>query len=121
MSDWQSFDLPKPVSTNNLYYTAQKTGKRHKTARYCTWLREAGWMIRAASPKVRQITGACEVSLTLSRSWRGDIDNIKCVLDAMQNFGVILNDKQVERITIERADIEGCRVSIRPIEIAEAA
>lgn len=114
--EWQTVDLPRPISTNELFANGKKG--RYKTARYATWLQAAGWILRARQPKLRRIADACEVHIILCREWRGDIDNaLKGLLDALQTFGVITNDKLVSRITIERGDVEGSRVSIR--EIAE--
>lgn len=119
-TDWQVFDLPKPISTNELFRNGK--GGRYKTARYVTWLRGAGWMIKAHTPKIRQLREPCEAHIYVTSKWRGDLDNaLKGLLDSMQEFGVVLNDKLITKITIERAEIEGCRVAIRPFDKAEAA
>lgn len=119
MSEWQTIDLPRPLSTNNLFFNTKKG--RVKTREYCTWINSAGWEIKARSPKLTQLRDPCEVHIYVTTKFRGDLDNsAKCVLDALQAFGVILNDKLVCKLTLERAEIEGCRVAVRAIR-AEAA
>jgi len=119
MSDWQSFDLPVPVSTNKLY-DRTRAGAVRKSKRYCTWLNAAGWIIRTNKPK--QVRVACEVVILIERQSQLDADNCaKCVLDGLQAYNVVLNDSLIDKLTIERADIEGCRVSIRPLPMSEAA
>lgn len=116
----QVFDFPKPVSTNALFFN-RRGGGRAKTKEYCTWLRAAGWAVKAKQPKPKQLREPCEVHLYVTDKWKGDIDNAsKCCLDALQEFGVILNDKLVTRLTVERANVEGVRVIVRPFQ-AEAA
>lgn len=116
----QVFDFPKPVSTNALFFN-RGGGGRAKTKEYCTWLRAAGWIVQAKQPKPKQLREPCEVHLYVTDKWKGDIDNAsKCCLDALQEFGVILNDKLVTRLTVERANVEGVRVVVRPFQ-AEAA
>jgi Holliday junction resolvase RusA-like endonuclease len=78
-------------------------------------------MIRAKKPKARQIRVPCEAEITLPEDWRGDTDNIKCVLDGLQAFGVILNDRLVRKLTIIRAPIKGSRVAVRPLEMSDEA
>lgn len=120
MSDWQVIDLPRPLSTNNLFFNTKRG--RVKSNEYVTWIRAAGWNIKAHTPKIKQLREPCEVHLYVTTKFRGDIDNsAKCVLDALQEFGVVLNDKLVTKLTIERADVEGVRVAIRPYKVAEAA
>lgn len=115
MNDWQTIDLPKPLSTNNLFFNTKKG--RVKSSAYCTWINAAGWSIKSRTPKLRQLREPCEVHLFITSSFSGDIDNsAKCVLDALQTFGVILNDKLITKLTIERAEIDGVRVAIRPFE-----
>lgn len=115
----QVFDFPRPISTNALFFN--RRGGRTKTKEYCTWLRAAGWAVKTKQPKAKQLREPCEVHLYVTDKWKGDIDNAsKCVLDALQEFGVILNDKLVTRLTVERAAVEGVRVVVRPFQ-AEAA
>jgi hypothetical protein len=78
-------------------------------------------MIRAKKPKARQLRVPCEAEITLPDDWRGDADNIKCVLDGLQACGVILNDRLIRKLTIIRAPIKGSRAAVRPLDKSDEA
>lgn len=89
--------LPFPISTNRLWRPAK--GTMVKTKRYLTWCRDAGNEINRQRPG--RINGAYHVRIVIERkSGRNRIDQdngIKCVMDCLQEHGVIEND----RLTIE--------------------
>lgn len=114
------FDLPAPISTNELFRNVPKVG-RVKTTKYKHWQEEAGWIINAANKGRETYFGPVHVIIYVTDKWRGDLDNAqKSVLDSIQNFHVIKNDSQVTKITAERANIKGVRVIVRAAE-SEAA
>lgn len=115
----QVFDFPKPPSTNKLYYRPRK-GAPFRTKEYVTWMNAAGWEIKSKTPKVKQLREPCEVHIYLNAP-RMDVDNsTKPIMDLLESSGVILNDKLVTRLTVERANVEGVRVVVRAFQ-AEAA
>ena len=93
-------DLPFPISTNRLWRPA--AGRMVKTARYRTWRRAAGNEINRQRPG--RIEGAfhCRITLELKLGRKIDGDNgVKCVLDALQENGVIDNDCLATETTVE--------------------
>jgi hypothetical protein len=112
------FALPKPPSTNNLYGSRidRTSGKqrRHKTSAYKAWIDAAGWEMKAQGvgapgyPALRQllIEGVTGI----------DTDNIKAIPDLLKRMGIILDDKLIDRLVIERgAAGDKVTVSIWPI------
>lgn len=121
----QTIDLPHPFSVNKMYRNASArekargVKKRPHSEEYNTWARAAGWMVKAA--KVKQLRGDCELHLIVCRKYRGDLDNVlKPVLDLFQQCGVVLNDKQFVRLSVERGDVETMRAVIAPATEAKA-
>ena len=110
------FDLPKPISTNDLFRNVAKVG-RVKTTNYKHWLEEAGWIINTAKRGQEMYFGPVSVVIYLSDKWRGDGDNcVKSIFDAIEAAGVIKNDRQVIEHSVKRANIKGVRVIVRAAE-----
>lgn len=56
-----------------------------------------------------------QVTIWVPRKSKMDIDNAsKAVLDLLQTHGIFKNDKQVERLTIERHDDKDALVEVMP-------
>lgn len=110
---YQALELPVPISTNELFVAFVRGGKpcRAPSKKYAAWVSEAG--LRLNTQHAGIVEGAYAITIKVSRSWRGDLDNAaKCVCDLLQSHGVIENDKRAERVVIERADIDGTHVMI---------
>jgi Holliday junction resolvase RusA-like endonuclease len=106
-------ELPAPPSTNGLYRNVSGKG-RVRTDRYATWANAAGWQINLQKPG--KIAGKVELDIYVQRQRSGsDISNrIKAIEDLLVTMGVIDDDKNVERVSICWADVNGCTVTISP-------
>jgi Holliday junction resolvase RusA-like endonuclease len=106
--------LPLPPSVNALWRSAR--GRVFKSARYKDWIAQAdNWFVHAKYRKRGSITGPFTAHIVLDRSRRrGDCDNrVKPVLDILQSWGVIENDKLAEKVSVEWGVAPlGCRVTI---------
>lgn len=91
-----SIDLPKPLSTNNLYANVRGKG-RVKSKAYCTWQWHAKAAIQSQKPfarpngPVRLLFAVGELGL------RKDMDGdncLKCLIDALVDAQIIPDDKR---------------------------
>ena len=116
--DCVALDLPKPISTNQLWRTT-KAGGFYLSAPYKAWKTEVGFLINAA--RVGGVRGPYAITVKVSHKWRGDLDNaMKGLSDALQAYGVIENDRLAQRVLIERsASTPGMSVLI--VATSEAA
>jgi Holliday junction resolvase RusA-like endonuclease len=109
--------LPIPPTTNNLFAGTGK--RRYRTSEYNSWIEEAGWQI--ATQKPPQVYG--RVSLTIEvrepkSLHRMDLANReKATVDLLVKHLVIQGDSQfyVRELNMRWADIQGVRVTIRPL------
>jgi Holliday junction resolvase RusA-like endonuclease len=91
-----SLNLPKPISTNRLFYN-KKNGGRGCTSSYNSWKWSAKEMLQKQKPfdkidgPVRILFAVGEVGLRDSMD--GD-NTLKCMLDALVDCGVLLDDKR---------------------------
>ncbi len=108
--------LPWPPSVNHYYRRVgnatliSKEGRRYRT-------RVAGEVLLAGSPRVEGRLAVRLAAYPPDRR-RRDLDNVqKALLDALQHAGVYGDDSQIDRITVERAEVrDGGRVVV---EISE--
>jgi len=108
--------LPLSPTTNNLFVNVPGKG-RVASQEYRKWVQTAGLTLNVA--KRGQTFGKMlvQVGIMVPRKNRGDIDNrAKAVLDLFTVCGVWDDDKQVERLTIERHDDKDLLVSVMPYE-----
>jgi Holliday junction resolvase RusA-like endonuclease len=114
-----TYDLPLPISVNELYYNKAEGG-RAKTRRYKAWVHDAAMILLCQ--RARPVAGPVRVEILVSDKCRADLDNTaKCVLDALVARGVIEDDRKkfVRAISVEwSAQIEGTRVTLKPAEAA---
>lgn len=114
-----AYDLTVPPSANKLTVN-RRSGGRHKSEQYESWIEEAGWMLRAQ--RARPIAGKVRIGLELSKASGLDLDNcLKPTLDLLVKNRVIEDDQQkyVVGITLDwSSEIEGLRVTIRSVEDA---
>lgn len=96
------FFLPFPPSVNSLWRTGR--GRMYRSKRYEAWREKAADAVSAVW-RAEPMDGAVSVTIRVygdsRRSW--DLDNrAKAVLDALQDFGVIVDDEQVHHLELHR-------------------
>ncbi|MFG1260058.1 RusA family crossover junction endodeoxyribonuclease [Xanthobacter flavus] len=95
--------LTPPPSLNGAFRNVPGKG-RVKTKAYKDWRQDAAWQIKAQRPPRFGETVA--ISIQVPRSVKADLDNLnKAVLDALQDAGVVANDRQCERVSICRSGV----------------
>ena len=92
-----------PPTVNHLYRTG-RNGQRYKTRAGRNWQRDAAGILRCAWAR-EPYGGDVELRVYLiaadRRKW--DIDNrVKAVQDCLQAGGVLKDDRQVQRLLLER-------------------
>jgi Holliday junction resolvase RusA-like endonuclease len=110
-----------PPSTNHLFANVPGKG-RVRSKRYLGWLNAAGWDV--AISRARLTHGPVKVTLLVHRTnKRRDIDNTcKPLLDLLVKQGVLIDDSQVESLTVEWSDVvQGARIFIEPFRKEKAA
>lgn len=96
-----ALELPKPISTNALWRTS-KAGGMYLSPAYKAWRTEVGLLANAN--RVGGIHGPYALTVNVSHKWRGDLDNaLKALSDALQEQGVIQNDRLCQEIKIRRS------------------
>ena len=102
--------LTPPPSVNSIYRNVHGKGRR-KTKAYKKWREDAVVWLRLQKPPA--FTGTVSVVISLPRSTRGDADNRnKAALDALQEAGVVANDRLCDPVTIGRADVDLTTITI---------
>ena len=108
--------LPLSPTTNNLFVNVPGKG-RVASREYKSWVHAAGLMLNVAKRGETFGKMLVQVGILIPRKNRGDIDNrAKAVLDLFTVCGVWEDDKQVERLTIERHDEKDMLISVMPYE-----
>jgi Holliday junction resolvase RusA-like endonuclease len=112
--------MPTPPSSNNLFATVGK--KRIRTVEYIQWAREAGYLLNRQRPPLMagKVTLLIEVE-NPKTAHRQDVANReKAVVDLLVSRGVIQGDDQrfVREIIMRWANVEGVKITIRPMEQA---
>lgn len=105
--------IPMPPSVNGVWRQVGR-GKVAKSKAYDAWISEAGWALNRQTKE--PFEGDVEVRLSFGpRDKRRDLDNCaKAPLDLLQSHGVILNDNQVVRLTLQWSPVvRGCQIDIR--------
>lgn len=115
LAGMQVIDLhDAPPSTNNLYINVRGRG-RIRSDRYRTWLNAAGWDVVRAKAKLHD--GPVKVTILVRKSnRRSDVDNrAKACLDLLVKQGVLIDDSQIQSLTVEWSDaVQGARIFIEP-------
>lgn len=112
-----SVTLPLPPSLNGMFRNV--TGKgRVKTKHYRQWADAAGWDLKLSG--VWAVRGPVHVIIYVPEKMPGDVDNrAKAVLDLLVTHRRIEDDKNVQTVTVMRADTvepRKCRVSVWPAD-----
>lgn len=115
-----TFDLPLAPSVNRIWRQGG-AGQVYRAPEYVSWIKEAGWALKAQKPPT--ITGAVAVRIRVGLVDRKrDLDNvIKALLDLLVEHQVIADDSDVatiearwdKTVTSGRAELEG-RTSLPP-------
>lgn len=113
--------LPYPPSIWDIYTGWGRT--RHHSKEYAKWRTDAGYFIKQNLAGI--INGPFSISIALKRpNNRQDIDNrIKAILDTLEHYKIIKNDRYCERLTVQWDPglTEGCVVIIQDAEEGLAA
>lgn len=107
-------ELPPPISVNNLFVNTR--GGRYTSPKYKAWKQQAAYMLMCSQP----VAPPYAIGIRVPATWRGDIDNsAKAILDALQTAEVIDNDRNVERLSIEKdRETVNTKVTIETMEAA---
>lgn len=107
--------LPFPISVNAMF--ADGKTRRHKSQRYCDWIVEASWKLKAQRPT--PVKGPIKITYEFQEgrdNRRRDAFNFeKGVTDLLVEFGVIEADHDLilrEGRVLWTRDVEGVRVTI---------
>lgn len=96
-----ALELPKPISVNALR-RPKETGGFCNTKVYKAWKTEVGLLINAQ--RAGGVYGPYALTITVTTKWGGDLGNVeKAVSDALQDNGVVQNDKLCQEIKIRRS------------------
>lgn len=110
-------NLPLPPTTNNLFAGTGK--RRYRTSEYNAWIKEAGWRLNTQRPL--QTRGAVSLLIEVEEpktARHTDLANReKACTDLLVKHLVIQGDDQryVRELNMRWADIQGVRVTIRPL------
>jgi Holliday junction resolvase RusA-like endonuclease len=108
--------IPSPPSANNLFFNLKGGKGRAITTTYRNWLTEAGWTLKQKRPEPfgKMLV---QVALCVPNDKRRDIDNFaKPILDLLVKQQIINDDRQVERLTVERHARKDVTVSVEPFD-----
>ena len=103
------FTLAAPPSANRIWRVSN--GKVHKSAEYRTWLKDQAWVaLQQIGPQRASKPLSGPISVTVRVTPRDkrlrDLDNYaKPVMDFLEHIMLIDNDRQVERILMERRPV----------------
>lgn len=101
------FQLPPPISTNELFVAFNRNGKaaRVKSQKYIAWRAEAGAMLEKQNPP--HVSGHYGMKITVPAKTRMDLSNsIKAIEDLCVDHKVIIDDRYCENISIDRGQGE---------------
>jgi Holliday junction resolvase RusA-like endonuclease len=113
--------LPLPPTANNLF--AGTGARRYRSSEYNAWIKEAGW--RLASQRPPQVKGKVSLLIEVAEPHtlrEMDLMNReKATTDLLVKHKIIEGDsnRYVRKFAMDWADIEGVRVTIRPLPSAQ--
>jgi Holliday junction resolvase RusA-like endonuclease len=108
-----ALNLPPPVSVNDLWKPVKRGAHASmvRSPQYLSWLTEAGYMLNSQRPGM--VEGPYALTIKVTGASKIDLGNVeKSVSDLLQAHGVIENDKFAQKITIERAAVEGMSIMV---------
>lgn len=106
--------LPIPPSSNNMFINIPKRG-RVKSGKYKAWTIAAGLLLNSQHPA--PVRGPVSIAIKVKRpTANSDVDNrSKAVIDLLVQQNIIDDDRNVERVSIEWADVQSCEVVIQSL------
>lgn len=110
-------NLPMPPTTNNLF--AGTGRRRYRTDEYNSWIEDAGWQLATQRPP--QVLGKVSLLIEVEEprtAIKQDVSNrTKATEDLLVRHKVIEGDDQfhVREVITRWADVQGVRVTIRPL------
>lgn len=103
--------IPRPPSTNNLYRNIGRRRARSKA--YDKWIAHAGRILALQRPEHVPGPVSIEIKVEKRGKAREDIDNrIKAAVDLLVKHNVIDDDRNVQKVSAEWADVDGCEIMI---------
>jgi Holliday junction resolvase RusA-like endonuclease len=105
--------IPSPPSANKMYRNVPGVGTI-KSKAYRQWQIDVGWLIKQ-KPVTSFGQMLVEVKIWVPRFRKRDADNfLKPIGDALQLYGIVKNDSQIERWIVERHDDKDALVEVMP-------
>jgi Holliday junction resolvase RusA-like endonuclease len=105
----------KPMTVNQAW-----CGRKFKTPKYKQWREEFSWIIKDCKLHNEEVKWCTlDLKFYIKHYATTDIDNLlKPLLDALQESGILLDDKYVKRITAEKfkSKKEYIEILITPIK-----
>jgi Holliday junction resolvase RusA-like endonuclease len=107
--------LPPPPSANAMFmFERTRRGKRRLCPKYIEWRDRAGWQLKMQLVGIPPVDTRFDVEITVPIS-RKDADNqIKPILDLLQNCGAIENDANAVSVSIRVEKRTDCCVVLTP-------
>lgn len=97
----KTFVLPLPPTVNHTYGTTSKRSGMYKLEAATSWEKQAQYYLKKSQPEL--IRGRVEVGiiwlLNRDRDWDG---SLKLLCDALQDNGIIENDRLIYRAHVEK-------------------
>jgi Holliday junction resolvase RusA-like endonuclease len=110
-------NLPLPPTSNNLFANAK--GTRYRTPEYNAWIKEAGTLLAIQRPlkTLGKVSLTIEVAEPATKRATDLANREKATTDLLVKHQVIEGDDQryVRELNMRWADIQGVRVTIRPV------
>jgi Holliday junction resolvase RusA-like endonuclease len=104
-------DCPRPPSINALWRVGR--GRLYKSNTYTAWLQQFALHILEQKVHRHYIDGPFTLTTIISSNQRADLDNVagKAILDGLQHYNVIANDRNCRRLVAEYGEAPlGCRI-----------
>lgn len=109
MNDPVTFRIPhhECASTNNMYKVS-RSGHMYVSHEVKRYKEAIGWCLMDGRGKIPWMTPQSRLEVTLVIHARGryhyDVDNVKAILDGMEDAAVYFNDSQIDALHIYRGD-----------------
>ena len=103
-------DCARHPSINALWRSGR--GRVYPSKKYVDWMRDFGQTLLASKVRAGSVSSYFEMTTIISEN-RADLDNVaaKAILDGLQKFQIIDNDKHCRRLIAEYGEAPaGCRI-----------
>lgn len=103
----------KPLSVNRAWQ-----GRRYKTPEYASWSDSAAWILKANRLETLEGPVSLTVRWFMKTAEMSDIDNpLKVLLDAIVRAGLIKDDRQIFKLTVEKKKSDTDYIEIELVKI----